>query len=252
MLFTFLLAAAVTAAPELSVQIIYDNTSAREGIEADWGFAALVRYQGRTVLFDSGTKPDLFLTNLKKLNIDPSSITHAVISHEHGDHRNGIYALYKLNPKIEVSFLDNFAAPAFDQASAVGMNPRRINGPAEIVPGIYTTGIVDGSPPEQALVIETSKGLVMLTGCSHPGVVRLVEAAEKQRGRKSVRFLLGGFHLLQDTDAQVTEKIASLQRLGVASIAATHCTGDRAIALFREAYGKEFRAAGAGQTFSFD
>ncbi len=251
-MFIVLCAAVLTAAPELSVQIIYDNTSAREGIEADWGFAALVRYQGRTVLFDSGAKPDLFLANLKKLDIDPKSITHAVISHEHGDHRNGIYALYRLNPKIEVSFLDSFAPVAFNQASAAGMTPRRVTGPVEIVPGIYTTGSVDGSPPEQALVIETSKGLVMLTGCSHPGVVRLVEAAEKQRGRKDVRFLLGGFHLLQDSEAQVSEKIASLKRLGVASIAASHCTGDRAIALFREAYGKDFRPAGAGQTFSFE
>jgi len=248
----FLLAAVLTAAPELSILIIYDNTSAREGIEADWGFAALVQYQGRTVLFDSGAKPDLFLANLKKLNIDPNSITHAVISHEHGDHRNGIYALYKLNPKIEVNFLDNFAPVAFNQAGAVGMKPRRVTGPQEIVPGIYTTGIVDGSPPEQAMVIETSKGLVILTGCSHPGVVRLVEAAEKQRGRKGVRFLLGGFHLLQDTEAQVTEKIASLKRLGVASIAAAHCTGDRAIALFRNSYGQDFHAAGAGLRFSFE
>jgi 7,8-dihydropterin-6-yl-methyl-4-(beta-D-ribofuranosyl)aminobenzene 5'-phosphate synthase len=78
-MFIFLLTAALTATPELSVQIIYDNTSAREGIEADWGFAALVSYRGRNVLFDSGTKPDLFLANLKKLNIDPNSITHAVI-----------------------------------------------------------------------------------------------------------------------------------------------------------------------------
>jgi 7,8-dihydropterin-6-yl-methyl-4-(beta-D-ribofuranosyl)aminobenzene 5'-phosphate synthase len=247
-----LLAAALAAEPELSVQVIYDNTSAREDIGADWGFAALVRHRGRTVLFDSGTKPDLFLANLRKLNIDPASISHAVISHEHADHRNGIYALYKLNPNIEVSFLSNFNAAAFEQADAVGMKPRRVSGPAEIVPGIYTTGIIDGSPPEQALLIETAKGIVMLTGCSHPGVVPMVEAAGKQRGRKEVRFLLGGFHLLRDSDEQVREKIAGLKRLGVSSVAATHCTGDRAIALFREAWGKEFTAAGAGRRFTFD
>lgn len=247
-----LLAAALAAPPELSIQVIYDNTSAREGIEADWGFAALVHFRGRSVLFDSGMKPELFLTNLRKLGIDPRSITHAVISHEHGDHRNGIYTFYKLNSQIEVSFLDNFATAAFDQASGVGMKPRRITGPAEILPGIYTTGVVEGRPSEQALVIETSKGLVVLTGCSHPGVVRMVETAEKQRGQQRVRFLLGGFHLLQDSEQQVSEKIAALKRLRVESIAPTHCTGDRAIGMMRASFGAEFKAAGAGQRFVFE
>lgn len=248
----FVLAAALAAAPELSIRIIYDNTSVQEGLEADWGFAALVSYRGRTMLFDSGTKPELFLANLKKLNIDPGSITHAVISHEHMDHRGGIYALYKLNPSIQVSFLESFAPEAYEQASAAGMKPRRIKGPAEILPGISTTGLVEGSPDEQALVIDTAKGLVILTGCSHPGVVRMVEAARRQYGGKHVRLLLGGFHLLRDSDTQISEKIAGLKSLNVASVAPTHCSGDRAMALFRQAFGEQFRAAGAGQEFKLD
>jgi 7,8-dihydropterin-6-yl-methyl-4-(beta-D-ribofuranosyl)aminobenzene 5'-phosphate synthase len=109
------------------------------------------------------------------------------------------------------------------------------------VPGIFTTGVIEGRPPEQALVIETSKGLVVMTGCSHPGVVRMVEAAERQRGKQSVRFLLGGFHLLQDNDQQVSEKIA-----------AAHCTGERAAGMMRASSGAGFKAAGAGQRFVFE
>jgi len=247
-----LLAATLAATPELSVRVIYDNTSAQRGVEADWGFAALVTYRGRNLLFDSGAKPDLFLANLKKLNIDPASISHAVISHEHGDHRNGIYALYRVNPSIEVSFLDSFAPAAFEQAAAVGMKPRRIKGPAEIVPGVSTTGLIGGSPDEHALVVDTAKGLVILTGCSHPGVVRMVETAKRQHGGKSVRFLLGGFHLLRDSEKEIAAKIGSLKSLGVDSVAPTHCSGDRATAMFREAFGAAFRTAGAGSLFNFD
>ena len=237
---------------ELEIQIIYDNTSARAGIEADWGFAALVSFRGQRVLLDSGTKPKLFLENLKKLGIDPASITHAVISHEHGDHINGIYRLYSLNPSMVVYFLDAFPDEAFKRADAVGMKPRRVTGPVEIVPGIYSTGLVEGRPPEQALIVETSKGLVLITGCSHPGVAKLVEAAEKQRGQDSVRLVLGGFHMGGQSESEILTHIARLKELKVQSVVPTHCTGDLAQRLFREAYGDKCDTGGAGKRIVLD
>ncbi|MGH9672428.1 MAG: MBL fold metallo-hydrolase, partial [Bryobacteraceae bacterium] len=76
--------------PELEIRVIYDNTSASDGVKEDWGFGALVTFRGRRVLFDTGTKPDLFLENVKKLDIDPRSVEQALISHTHPDHRGGV------------------------------------------------------------------------------------------------------------------------------------------------------------------
>jgi len=220
-------AAVPQAAGPLEIRIVYDNVSARSDMHADWGFAALVTLDGRRVLFDTGTKADLFMENLKKLGTDPASIEHIVISHDHGDHTGGIASLTARNPRIRVHM------------------PEARQGPFELVPGVYSTGPIEGQPREQALVIETPKGLVILTGCSHPGLVKIVETAEKQRGANSVRLLLGGFHLLQQTQEQIAATIARLKQLKVAAAVPTHCSGDLAIKLFREAFPAAPPGAGA-------
>jgi len=240
------------ARSELEIQIIYDNTSAREDMRADWGFAALVTFRGHRVLFDSGAYPELFLENLKKMEVDPTSIEHAVISHHHMDHRSGVYALYEQNPSMKVHFLDNFPVQAFEAADAVGMKPHRVTGPFQVVPGIYSTGIIDGNPPEQALIIETAKGIVLLTGCSHPGIVKVVERVQKQRGKDSIHLLLGGLHMFMQNADQIKATIARLKEINVTTIIPAHCSGDLAKELFREAFGTGFGTAGVGRRIAPD
>jgi 7,8-dihydropterin-6-yl-methyl-4-(beta-D-ribofuranosyl)aminobenzene 5'-phosphate synthase len=225
----FLLAVAL-AAPQsgpLEIQVLYDNTAAEPGLAADWGFAALVTYGGHRILFDTGTKPDVFMGNLKKLGVDPSSIEQVVLSHAHADHTGGLAGLLPLNPRLVVH------------------GPRKA-GAFQVAPGIYSTGIIQGLVAEQALVIDTPKGLVILTGCSHPGVAKLVEAAVEQRGGKPVRLLLGGFHMLQQKAEEINAAITRLKELKVAAAVPTHCSGELAIKLFREAFGPG-PGAGAGR-----
>jgi 7,8-dihydropterin-6-yl-methyl-4-(beta-D-ribofuranosyl)aminobenzene 5'-phosphate synthase len=97
---------------------------------------------------------------------------------------------------MKVHFLDSFNEEAFRNADQVKMKPNRVKEAFELMPGVYSTGPIDGLPPEQALLFETSQGLVMIVGCSHPGIVKMVETALKQRKKDSVRLLLGGYHLL--------------------------------------------------------
>jgi 7,8-dihydropterin-6-yl-methyl-4-(beta-D-ribofuranosyl)aminobenzene 5'-phosphate synthase len=244
------LTVAGAAAAELEIRIIYDNTSA--GLQEDWGYAALVTFRSKNVLFDSGTKPDLFLRNLDALKIDAKSIATALISHEHPDHRNGIYRLYSRNPAMKVHFLDNFQPKAFEEANAVDMLPVRVLGPVEIAPGMYTTGIIEGSPSDQSLLIETSRGLVVMTGCSHPGVVRIVETALKQRGKTAVRTLLGGFHMFQMKQEEIESIVGRLKGLGVQNVIPAHCTGDAARQRFREVFRDSYSEAGAGKFIRLD
>jgi 7,8-dihydropterin-6-yl-methyl-4-(beta-D-ribofuranosyl)aminobenzene 5'-phosphate synthase len=216
------------AAQPLEIRVVYDNTAPQAGFRADWGFAAVVNANGHRILFDTGTKPDLFMENLKLLEIDPASIECVLISHNHMDHTGGLAPLRARNPRLTVHM------------------PER-SGPFEIAPGLWSTGIIEGNPQEQALVIPTARGLVMVTGCSHPGIVKMVQAAQEQRGVSSLRLLLGGFHMLQQDAAQIQSAIASFQRLKVERLMATHCTGDLPVKLFKETFGPRFESAGAGK-----
>jgi len=233
--------------PEVEIRVVYDNTSARAGVREDWGFAAVVSVGERRILFDSGTKPGLFLENLKKLGVEAKSIEKVVISHQHQDHRNGIYALHPLNPRMAVHFLKTFEPAAWEAAERIGMKPVAIgDGPVQLLPGVWTTGRVAGEPDEQALVVETPKGIVVMVGCSHPGVVKMVEAAERQRGKDSVRLLLGGFHMFRQSEAQIGAQIQELRRQRVQRIRPAHCTGELAHSLFEKEWGTSYGKAGAG------
>jgi 7,8-dihydropterin-6-yl-methyl-4-(beta-D-ribofuranosyl)aminobenzene 5'-phosphate synthase len=238
--------------PELEIRVVFDNTSARKDLRRSWGFSAVIDFRGQRVLFDAGSDPILLLEHLEKMQIDPRSINHAVISHQHGDHLRGVYWVFEKNPKLKVHFLDCFPEEAFRRAKAVKMTPHRVTKPFKVVPGIYSTGIVDGQPPEQSLAIETSQGIVMLVGCSHPGVVKLVETVQSQRKKKSIRLLLGGFHMLRKKPEQIKTAINRLQALKVIAVMPAHCSGDVAMNLFKALYGRQFHTAGVGRRILLD
>lgn len=243
-----LLATACLAAA-VEIRIVYDNTAAEQPLRADWGFAAVVDAGAARILFDAGADGAILLGNLRAMGVEAASITHAVISHRHADHRNGLFPLALKNRSMKVFFLDSFPAEVYELAAAVALDPVRVREPVEIAPGVLSTGIVHGDPDEQALVIETAGGLVLLTGCSHPGVASMVEAACRQRNAKTVRLLLGGFHLYRLSDELIQQVIDRLRELGVEQVAPAHCTGERAVQLFRRTYGSRCLPAGAGRRF---
>ncbi len=238
--------------PELEIRVIYDNTSARSGVKEDWGYSAVVTFRGRRLLFDSGTKPELFLENLAKLQVAPQSIEKAMISHEHVDHRNGIYLLWPLHKSLPVHFLESFEKPAWQAAEQIGMKPVAVTGPQELLPGMWTSGTIEGNPNEQSLSIETSKGLVMMVGCSHPGIVKMVKTVEAQRRRESIRLLIGGFHMYQQDRERILGQIAELRGLKVGGIRPAHCTGELAHGLFKAEWKESYGTAGAGNVITLD
>jgi len=238
---------AAGAAAEVEIRIVYDNTAAEAGFTEDWGFSAAVSAADARILFDSGADADVFMRHLQKLGIDPASITAAVISHHHADHRGGIFRFVLKNRSVPVYFLDSFPRNVFELAWAVGMRLRRVKGPAEIAPGVFTTGEIDGRIPEQALVVESPLGLVILVGCGHPGVAKMVETAARQHPSPKIRLVLGGFHMMRWSEEQIQTEIERLKALGVEQVAPAHCTGEKAKRLFRRAWGRNYLAAGAGR-----
>lgn len=122
--------------PELVIRVLFDNTSAREDLRRSWGFSALIDFRGHRILFDAGSDPILLLEHMELLQIDPASIEHAVISHQHGDHLRGVYWVFEKNPRLQVHFLDAFPDEAFRRAAALNMKPHRVKQPFEVVPGV--------------------------------------------------------------------------------------------------------------------
>jgi 7,8-dihydropterin-6-yl-methyl-4-(beta-D-ribofuranosyl)aminobenzene 5'-phosphate synthase len=110
---------------------------------------------------------------------------------------------------------------------------------------VYTTGRLGSAIPEQALVIDTDKGLVVITGCAHPGIVDMVRFV-KDKFNKDIYMVFGGFHLMDKSDKQVRAIITEFQALGVQKAGPCHCSGDQCIELFKEAYKEDFIDIGVG------
>ncbi len=229
----------------LTLTIVYDNNAHDAGLRTEWGFACLVETGQDTVLFDTGGKGDILLDNMAKLGIDPQEIEAVVLSHDHGDHTDGLQALLDTGAKPTVYVLASFPL-SFKNEVRAHTELVEVKAPLEIAPGIYTTGRVGTRIPEQALVIEASEGPVVLTGCAHPGIVEMVRRARQVVDRDPA-LVMGGFHLAKTSKSQIEAIIDKLRQLGVRQVAPCHCTGDQARRLFSEAFGADCILAGVGQ-----
>ena len=188
----------------MRVTIIYDNETSREDLQADWGFSCLVEAQGKRILFDTGAKGPILLGNMKKLDIEPSSIGAVFIFHADWDHMDGLADFLRENSDVTLYIPPSYRTPP-DSAGEVIV----VKGPMKIHEGIFSTGELRGI--EQALIVTTDKGSVIITGCSHPGVGDILDAASTH-GKPYA--LIGGLHGSKE-----------FERLkGIDVICATHCT----------------------------
>ena len=168
----------------MKITIVYDNKVWKEGLEADWGFSCLVEVEKtQKILFDTGANGRILLSNMKQLGINPFSITDVFISHNHHDHIGGLSDFLKVNSQVKLYF------PATITPPREMKNVTRITKATKIHHNIFSTGILKGV--EQSLVVKAEKGLVVVVGCSHPGVRNILNAAARW-GRPYV--LIGGLH----------------------------------------------------------
>jgi 7,8-dihydropterin-6-yl-methyl-4-(beta-D-ribofuranosyl)aminobenzene 5'-phosphate synthase len=225
--------------------IVYDNETLDPNLTSAWGFACLA---GNDLLFDTGRDARRLLSNMEKMGIDPAVIETVVLSHAHGDHTGGLGGLLNtgVHPTVYVprSFPRRFKADVRAITTLV-----EVEGPVEIRPGIHTTGEVGSRLVEQALVVETASGLAVITGCAHPGIVKLVRRAKESDGGE-VALVMGGFHLGNASRRQIERIIANLRDLGVQQVAPCHCTGDQAMRTLAEAYRDDFVKVGVGRVIT--
>lgn len=228
----------------LTITIVFDNNPYDERLRTSWGFAALVEHQNQSLLFDTGGDGLILLENMRILGIDLSRIQGVMLSHAHNDHTGGLVHLLESGARPTIYVFPRFGGN-IDQETAKITEVVQVEAGDSISQGMYTSGAMGGSIREQALVIRTRKGLVIVTGCAHPGIVKIVEKA-KEMYDEPVYLVMGGFHLGDKSDHQLNEIINAFRNLGVQKVAPCHCTGDKAIARFKAEYGEDFIRAGAG------
>jgi 7,8-dihydropterin-6-yl-methyl-4-(beta-D-ribofuranosyl)aminobenzene 5'-phosphate synthase len=260
--------------------ILYDAFGNAESLKKDWGFSVLIGYSGKKILFDTGNNAKTFADNAKAMRIDLKDLDFVVISHRHGDHTSGLNYLLKVNPKVKIyapaesfgvfgsrlpkgfyktvdtlpnsmRYFNGAEPEAFPSGSAwAEANFVSVDSPTEVAPDIFiipTVSNVKGALElrELTLAINTPLGLVLVVGCSHPGVEEILSAASAVNSH--VHMLLGGLHLVKTPDAEI-ERIAGVlhDKWKIDRIAPGHCTGEPAFAKLRQVFGDSYLYAGLG------
>jgi 7,8-dihydropterin-6-yl-methyl-4-(beta-D-ribofuranosyl)aminobenzene 5'-phosphate synthase len=212
----------------MKITLVYDNDVYTKGLKADWGFSCLVEVEDiPKILFDTGGSGAILLHNMEKLNIDPASISEVAISHSHWDHAGGLSDFLKKNKEVKL-YLPNSFCRHFEAKEVICVKEA-----LQIHENVFTTGELLGI--EQSLVVKTDKGLVVIAGCSHPGVGNILEAAS-QFGK--VYALVGGLHGFSEFDL--------LKDLEL--VCACHCTMYKS--KIKSLYPDKWVKGGAGKVIS--
>lgn len=239
----------VIAIENLDVTVIYDNRGHRKGFESAWGFSCLIRGSDKTILFDTGGDGEILMSNMEKAGIDPASIDQIFLSHEHWDHTGGLQSFLGKNPNPDVYLLSTFPNNMKSAIEEAGGKYIEADQPLYLCSGIKSTGAMGGVLKEQSLILETDSGLVVITGCAHPGIVNIAEKA-KEIAEGEILLVMGGFHLLDKTETQLESIISEFRELNVRFAGPCHCSGDETIAAFRDSYGDHFIRIGTGRVIT--
>jgi 7,8-dihydropterin-6-yl-methyl-4-(beta-D-ribofuranosyl)aminobenzene 5'-phosphate synthase len=229
-----------------TITIVYDNYEYDKRLSIGFGFSCLVKIEDKNILFDTGGDSPILLNNLEKSGVDLKEIDIIVLSHIHGDHTGGLTGVLEVNPDVTVYIPKSFPNNFKEEIKSYGASSVDVSNSIKIWDGVYSTGELGTWIREQSLIIKTDKGLVVITGCAHPGVVNIVKKA-KEITKDDVYLVTGGFHLGEASDSEINSIIESFRNLGVKKTAPCHCTGDRAIRVFEEEYKENFIKAGVGR-----
>jgi len=237
----------------MKLKVICDNRvykkSSRE-LKTSWGLSICIQYN-LNVLFDTGEDKEVFQSNLKTLPVPVEEIDFLVISHMDYDHIGGLSAVLSENSDLKVLLPQGVDENLKARLSNDGAELIQAEGFERIAPKLYTTGSLGLEIPEQSLIVETIQGLVVVTGCAHFGIVNVLKEVKKNLTGK-IFMVIGGFHLMAESNRTVRNIITDFRKLGVENVAPAHCTGSRAIRLFEDEYKSDFIKVGVGQEIEIE
>jgi len=232
---------------KIRLTIVYDNNDYDSCLETKWGFSCLVEGLEKTILFDTGGDSATLLGNMKKMKIDPEEVDVIVLSHIHGDHVGGLNGFLEENSRVIVYLPESFPSSFKDETRSFGAEVVEVSEDEEFFTGLYTTGELGNGIKEQSLIVASGQGLVVITGCAHPGIVNIVHKARDMLAEKPAYLVIGGFHMSGASTHQIQSVIEGFRQLGVRKVAPCHCSGDETRKLFSEEYEENYIDSGAGK-----
>ncbi len=241
---------------KLTLTTIFDNYQYVKGTKTGWGFSCLVELEldeekkkKQSILFDTGENGDILLFNIDCLEINPKDFDSIFLSHIHGDHIGGLEKILEENVDVTVFLPSSFPDSLRKKIKSYKAKYKDVKGQEKIYEGIYSTGEMGTFIKEQSLILETKKGLVIITGCAHPGIVDIIKKAKEMFSRKGIYLVMGGFHLEENSDLELGRIIDEFKNLSVGNVAPSHCSGDRTRELFRKEFGDSYIENGVGKKF---
>lgn len=263
------------------ITILYDAFGRNPALRKDWGFAALIEYAGKRILFDTGNNAEIFAHNVRTKGVDLTRLDFVVMSHRHGDHMGGLNYLLEVNSDVPIYVpKENFgvygaALPSsfYRKNESLPSEMRYYDGhppetltfgtpwpqgkftwvanSTEVSPGFHLIMLkgawgVDLDVMEISLAIDTPDGIVLVVGCSHPTIEKIVEAAQAAI-KKPIHLVIGGTHLLPAGDEEIRRIATALRDTWrVDYLAPGHCTGEPAFEILKQAFGERYLFSGLG------
>ena len=233
----------------MQIKILFDKDTKNQNLHIGWGVSFLL---DERILFDTGENGSWLMENVKSLKVNIDKIEAVVISHDHWDHTGGLWQVLKRRKGLKVYACAHFSQEFKDKVKALHGTLIELEKFTEIAKNIFVTGEMPGVYkgeylPEQALVVKTKKGITVIAGCSHPGIVKILKRVKRQLPQNKLYFVFGGFHLKDSSKGEINSIVEQFKEMNVEKAGPTHCSGKEAEEAFKENYGKNFISIKTGQ-----
>jgi 7,8-dihydropterin-6-yl-methyl-4-(beta-D-ribofuranosyl)aminobenzene 5'-phosphate synthase len=232
----------------MKLKILAEGSTKWQRFVKHWGLSILI---DEDILFDTFGKPEYVLKQLKRYTIDINKIKHIVISHDDWDHVTGLWKILERGQGLTVYVCPHFKPEIRAKIEWYGARIADEEGVVDLRDNICLSGELTGKRlgsniPEQYLAIKTAKGIVVITGCAHPGIIEIAQHA-KTVFNSNICLLIGGFHLKDHTAKEAHDIVLKLKALGVGQVIPLHCTGQIAQGLFSKEFNRDCIMLNEGQ-----
>ncbi|MFP4176590.1 MAG: MBL fold metallo-hydrolase [Planctomycetota bacterium] len=227
------------------IEIVYDNYERGGEVRSAWGFSCVVEGGGPTVLFDTGGDGEVLLHNMAVLDRPAGAIDCVVLSHNHWDHIGGLEDFLSKNGNVEVYMPSGFPSRLRELVHERGGEVVDNTAGSQISADLLVTPVWGDEIEEEGLLVREGDEWILLTGCAHPGITRMVGGAEDYLD-KDVNSVIGGFHMKDDWNTAINRTVADLRMMGVTGVGPCHCSGDAAREKMKLVFGENYLDVGIG------